>query len=300
MSFSNEFLDALQTNIKLTNTIFVENHLPKLLSCPLTVSDNLPFVQAYGNICTSYPYYYEVTGLNSYCLIYTESGAATMIYNCCSYSLVPNTLVIINCLDNYSIEISQAPWNYMVFFIKGHSLSFLYNTLTADSQNLYHFSTGSDIPSLIRKFYNQLDQCPDEYFLHARMINDILLDLIIEKTKKEEYNYVPDYLIEIKQIFDSNYCENFSLDSLEQQYHINKYRLCREFTQQFGTSPILYLNSKRVEVATDLLRHSDKRINEIGRLIGFENTNHFIRLFKKRTGVTPLIYRKQRQLNKHI
>ena len=34
------------------------------------------------------------------------------------------------------------------------------------------------------------------------------------------------------------------------------------------------------------------KIGVIGQRVGIENTNHFIRLFKDKTGVTPLYYRK--------
>ena len=101
------------------------------------------------------------------------------------------------------------------------------------------------------------------------------------------------YLIEIKNDFDSNYQNHFSLDALEQKFHVSKYRICREFTIYYDLSPIQYLNRVRIKVAKEALIYTDKRINEVGSMIGFDNTNHFIRLFKQQTGVTPLIFRKQ-------
>jgi YesN/AraC family two-component response regulator len=47
-----------------------------------------------------------------------------------------------------------------------------------------------------------------------------------------------------------------------------------------------------MEAVKEALVATDKRINEIGRMVGYENTNHLIRLFKKYTGVTPSNYRK--------
>ena len=55
---------------------------------------------------------------------------------------------------------------------------------------------------------------------------------------------------------------------------------------------IRYLNLKKITAAKELLVHTDKKINEIGRITGFENPNNFIRHFKKQIGVTPLEYRK--------
>jgi AraC-like DNA-binding protein len=40
------------------------------------------------------------------------------------------------------------------------------------------------------------------------------------------------------------------------------------------------------------LLSGDKRIHEIANEVGYENTNHFINLFKKETGLTPAAYRR--------
>lgn len=292
LDFQKEFLNALQTNTALTKNIFIHDYLPMSLSVPEAVADSLPFFKAYGRIHASFPYYYEIQGLDSYCLIYTESGSGTMVLDKCSYLLTPNKLALIDCQKSHRIDIKQSPWNYLVFFIKGTSLAYLYKTLTEINGNIHTFSPASDIPNLIQKLYIQLDKKPDNYFFHTKMISDILLGLILENNK-EKHDNTPLYLTEVKRSFDINYSDSFSLDALEKQYHISKYRLCREFTKEFDISPIQYLNQRRIEAAKEALCFTDKRINEIGRMVGFDNTNHFIRLFKQQTGVTPLIYRKQ-------
>lgn len=59
----------------------------------------------------------------------------------------------------------------------------------------------------------------------------------------------------------------------------------------FGSPPVRYLNLRRLEAATHLLLTTDRRIHEISFDVGFENTNHFINLFKRETGTTPQAYR---------
>jgi AraC-like DNA-binding protein len=294
MEYSTDFLSVFQANIMSSSNFLIQNHMPKPLSPPRFAMNNLPFVQAYGNIHSTYPYYYETSGIDSYCLIYTETGTGTLILNNRYYSIIPNTLALIDCNILHKLKINQSPWNYKVFFMNGTSLAFLYRSLTDKSENLYTLPMGSDLPNLIQKLYSQLDKKSDSYFLHAKLISDILYDMLLEKKRLEERDtLLPDYLSEIKRNFDVNYHDCFTLDSLEQQYHISKYRLCREFTKQLGISPIQYINRRRIEVAKETLRDTDKRINEVGRMVGIDNTNHFIRLFKQQTGVTPLIFRKQ-------
>ena len=87
------------------------------------------------------------------------------------------------------------------------------------------------------------------------------------------------------------YAENHSLEYFEQTLGISRYRLCREFSATFHTSPLQYLQGKKIEAAKSLLLSTDNPIHEVGAMVGIDNTNHFIHLFKKHTGVTPFVYR---------
>lgn len=293
MEFQQSFLNVLQANTTLTKSL-IDNFLPKFLPKPIGTSKHLPYVQAYANILTPYFYSYSLSNLDSYCLLYTESGSGTLLLNNHFYSLLPNTFAFINCQENYIIDTNETPWNYKVFFIKGDPIPSLYSSFIHNHGNIYTFSTRSGIPQLLDKFYFQLDRNLENAFLEAKFILDILLEIMIEKNRIEAIDQsIPDYLIKIKLDFDTNYNKSFKLDELEQKYHISKYRICHEFSKQFDMSPIQYLNRKRIEVAKDSLIYTDKRINEIGCMVGIENTNHFIRLFKQETGVTPLVFRKQ-------
>ncbi len=294
MNFEYSFLNALQSDINLTKSIQIQDYLPAAHKVPDDIADNLPYVQAYSNITAAYPYYYELSHFDSFCLIYTQIGAGTLIYDSRSYTLLPRTLSFIDCRENHRIEIKQSPWNYKVFYIKGKILPFLYRTFIAHYENMHILAPASNLENMIQHLYTQLRKNETKHFLHAKIIMDILLELILEKNQLQEADAnLPEYLSDMKREFDTNYRNSFSLDELEQRYHISKYRLCREFTAQFDISPIQYLNRKRIDTAKEALIYTDKRINEISCMVGFENTNHFIRLFKQQTGVTPLAYRKR-------
>ena len=61
----------------------------------------------------------------------------------------------------------------------------------------------------------------------------------------------------------------------------------------FRSTPMQYLNKIRIDKAKEMLLHTDDKIVEISQTVGIENANHFIRLFKEKTGVTPLTYRRE-------
>lgn len=76
---------------------------------------------------------------------------------------------------------------------------------------------------------------------------------------------------------------------------MSKFRICHEFSDVFGLPPIRYMNKKRLEAAENLLLSTEKKVHEIALATGFENTNHFIHLFKKEYGATPQAYREAHQ-----
>ena len=128
-----------------------------------------------------------------------------------------------------------------------------------------------------------------DIFRISKWFNDILTELcvFIENSSKK-MDCVPSYLLSVKNQMDKNYAEPLSLDDLEATYRISRYRICREFSFHFGESPMRYLNSRRIDAAKRLLLTTDLSVHEVGSQVGIENTNHFINLFKKDTGTTPL------------
>lgn len=54
-----------------------------------------------------------------------------------------------------------------------------------------------------------------------------------------------------------------------------------------------YLNGIRISKAMELLKNTDKKVLEVCYDVGFNNVNHFNRLFRQKTGITPMIYRRR-------
>ncbi len=66
----------------------------------------------------------------------------------------------------------------------------------------------------------------------------------------------------------------------------------RDFEKTFHTSPGKWLKNKRLNYSKFLLETTTLNINEIALESGFENTSHFIRVFKERYDCSPLKLRK--------
>ena len=98
-------------------------------------------------------------------------------------------------------------------------------------------------------------------------------------------------LIDVREYIDAHYAEKISLDRLSEVFSINKYYLERIFKEQFGVSIINYLLSIRITHAKQLLRFSDKSIEQIGLECGISPLYYFSRIFKQTEGMSPSEYR---------
>ncbi|MBP5375371.1 MAG: helix-turn-helix transcriptional regulator [Bacteroidaceae bacterium] len=74
---------------------------------------------------------------------------------------------------------------------------------------------------------------------------------------------------------------------------VTKTYFIRLFRQEFGLSPVQYINRKKVERAQLLLFSTDMPVKEVAYKMGISDHSYFIRLFRKVTGTTPQEYRRQ-------
>ena len=70
-------------------------------------------------------------------------------------------------------------------------------------------------------------------------------------------------------------------------------RFIHSFKEVMNVPPMQYIVSLRIAAAKGYLENSNKNINEISNIVGYENALYFSRLFKKHTGMTPSEYKKK-------
>ena len=89
-----------------------------------------------------------------------------------------------------------------------------------------------------------------------------------------------------------DYAKNITLDDLAEASHVTKSHFCRVFKKAMGVSPVQYINSYRIDVATAMLKNTEDSCETIASSCGFENLSYFFRCFKALKGVSPSSIRK--------
>ncbi|MDE5864523.1 MAG: AraC family transcriptional regulator, partial [Lachnospiraceae bacterium] len=189
----------------------------------------------------------------------------------------------------YTLHCST-PWSFHALFFDGYPVPYYYELFTESFSSVIKLPEASLIPSLFTRITAQGYHCVE--LQNAKLLTDILTDLLLIRSDIIDRPKLPIYLAQLKESFDTNYAEHFSLDQLSDRFHINKYQICRDFKKYFNTTPLQYINDVRLTHAKELLHTTNLQINEISYRVGFENVNSFIQLFKKQIGTTPAAYRK--------
>lgn len=86
--------------------------------------------------------------------------------------------------------------------------------------------------------------------------------------------------------------EAIELEKLAEISCLSKDHFIRLFKKELGTTPLQYINQKKIEKAQLLLITEELAVKEIAFQLAFDDYSYFSRLFKKTTGVTPQEYRR--------
>lgn len=290
-NFKSNFIHTL---INTTNFDFIQNinlFLPNAVCYSAEASEHIIYLKAAGTVEAPDTLHYAQKNFHSYCIIYTQSGCGILQIKKENHSIPSGSLCLIDCRFEYSLR-AASDWKYQIIFFDGYPVSYYYNLFHETSSPVLSLENTSSIPLLINKLIQQ--NYVEKELINAKLLTDILTHLAVTRHHSSlSVPSVPAYLVQIREEFDTNYNLTFSLDGLANKYQINKYRICKDFKKYFAVTPFQYLNTVRLEVAKILLGASTLSVNEISYQVGFENPNYFIQLFKKDSGTTPAVYRKQ-------
>lgn len=96
---------------------------------------------------------------------------------------------------------------------------------------------------------------------------------------------------EMTAYLDAHFAESVGLEDLAERFYLNPTYVSRIFRRVTGTTYTEYLTKRRLQAAIALLRTTDKKVSEIAAATGFHSDNHFCKIFRRHTGVSPNTFR---------
>lgn len=236
--------------------------------------------------------------LQSFLFFTVVAGAGRLTYEEKEFSLRAGDCVYIDCHNPYSHTTDpEHLWTLRWVHFYGPQMSSIYNKY-CERGGRPVFTPDDSTPFF--DIFNQLfSTAGSADYMRDMKINAALAELLVllmaeswhpeDATTAKKKASVAD----VKEFLDQNYGSKITLDGLATRFFINKYYLTKVFKEQYGQSINNYLLNVRITKAKQLLRFSEKSIEEIGLEVGLGAPHYFSQTFKSVEGVPPSKYREQ-------
>ncbi|MFB0910617.1 MAG: AraC family transcriptional regulator [Flavobacterium sp.] len=159
----------------------------------------------------------------------------------------------------------------------------------------YYFYNNIELATTINKLIKEcMSTSITKDALADLTLQELLVRIIQTQTAKSiEDGLFADPNTPITQVLDYirlNLRENITLKNLSEKACMSTTSFYRFFKRELGISPIEFVIREKLRCAKQLLKNPTIQVNEVCYLSGFEDSNYFIRLFKKHEGITPKQY----------
>lgn len=125
---------------------------------------------------------------------------------------------------------------------------------------------------------------------------NVLLTKIFRVQKKQNshsiYGDIDRITPQVLKYIEENYNKKLSLKELASSSFYNPSYFSRVFKECFGKTLTQYINEKRINETTRLIKETDFSMEEIGNMVGIRDKKQFYKTFKEYTGLTPNAYKK--------
>lgn len=238
------------------------------------------------------------------------SGDVTYIIEGKSYKLKPWDILLVGKNDLHLPIISpNKSYERMILwlnpiFLENHNrndCNLLQCFQLASEKKLNLIRTGKADLNLLKQNLLELDMAVhDSSFGSEILKNSLFLQLIVKINRlflgmdlnKNIDDIKYDARIEeILSFINANLEEDLSIETLAEQFYLNKYYLMHLFKKETGFTIYRYIQKKRAMKATDLLKEG-VQAGEVCSLCGFRDYSTFVRTFKKEFNLSPKQYAK--------
>lgn len=247
---------------------------------------------------------FDIVSMPYFCILYTTDGACQLTFDGFRYSLLKNSAAFLDMSKGISIRLPKSgQWDFSFLIIEGKDCDFFYRYFYQDKIAGCFLPTASVIPDKIHALHDLIQDSLSgdfRYFIVHKLLTDIMTALITKRGANPVTNeMLPNHIVKALAYIDTHYGEHFTLDDLSAFLNVSKFSLSHDFKRHIGKSVMDYTCDKCMAKAKELLSTTDESIGTIGYRMGFSSDAHFISVFKKRVGITPLQYRKQHNIHSY-
>lgn len=167
------------------------------------------------------------------------------------------------------------------------------------NQQNYHFSQSGELTQTLRRLMQifREDHVAKDYFA-ANTLQELLLRIMQTQARHlllENYQQMSSQnrLACAVEYIQQHLDQAIQVEKLCEKASLSKAQFFRAFKQEFGLSPIDFVNRERIKRARRMLAKPDLTPTDACYACGFNSLSYFNRTFKKWTGMSPSRFKKQ-------
>lgn len=256
---------------------------------------NEPFVfESIGN-CWNQDRIVRPKGYPFYHYLHTESGSGTVEVQGSAYVLHENEGILISPYLSHSYGKNTEEW-YVAFATFTGTIDSSIDKMVGNRPVIFiEKEQGARIGALINDVMDNWEALSlDTHTLSLKCYCLLMnfTDSIYTRIMTDEPLYLR-YVEPVLKEIEANYTEELTVQELSRKVYITPQYLSRLFRRFLDCSVYGYLTSYRINRAREfLVSHPRMEVQQIAAKTGFTDSSHFIAMFKKATGVTPLEFRR--------
>lgn len=233
--------------------------------------------------------------LDSFLIVAVVSGKGELTIGNETFSVSRGECFFIDCRVSHFYKSSKSePWELLWVHFNGSTSEKYYEYFLSQSRNVFRPDFFDRVVSAISEIIsvNEYKNANAE-ILTSKLITDLLtLTLTANSMNKEYDTALKQKLAAVNNYINEHFNEDISLEKLASEFYISKFYLTREYKKIYGKTIFQHIINSRINYGKKLLRFSDKSIEEIAHLCGFNDQSYFARQFKKAENLTCFAYRK--------
>lgn len=167
-----------------------------------------------------------------------------------------------------------------------------------DNERIFPVGTSMEYERIFKRIIIELQRCQDNY---EEMLTLLLRHLLIifqrELTREQvlKNEYLDHEMDTAVTYFNENYNRDINIEEYATSRGMSVSWFIRSFKKFTDSTPMQFIVALRVNNAQVLLETTNYSINEISKIVGYDNQLYFSRLFHKLKGFSPREYRETRK-----
>ena len=187
---------------------------------------------------------------------------------------------------------------YWIHFTGSNVKNLLRKYGFSDDRRIFPVGTSLEYEHIFKRIILELQRCQDDYEEMLTLLFRHLLIIFHRDFTKEHIskNEFLDHEMETAAAyFNDNYNRDIHIEEYAASRGMSVSWFIRNFKKYTGTTPMQFVKSIRITNAQMLLETTNYAVNEISRIVGYDNPLYFSRLFRKQKGCSPSQFRKKEE-----